>query len=453
MKKTLVMMAAAVAIPASGWAADPAAFNCDYQPSCEVAPGIYGKMSSPVQSKFNLSIGGFVRLDYAYNSVNLGANGFQSPDGAVPSKGLGKNDGSNAANQNQSILTARTSRLWLKSTGPDFLGAKTNATIEADFVGDASAATESPMFRLRLANATLDWKSVQVLFGQDWDIFGPMVASSLDFRNGTAYGTPNSQRVPQIRVKTKMELDGENAINFVFGVQDPNQQGNNQNAATGSYGSMVNVASQLSFVSKSLGTAPGFYGYSLRPFTATIFGLYGSEHAPSNDGRSLDSYGYGLYTFVPVLSSKDGKCRKGSVSFEAQAYSAANMAFNHATALAVVGTPTTVSSTLNTSANQSPAKGYGYAAQIIAYPTQDLGFTLGYGSRNARDYDSYAGIASYMKASSSLYANLTYDFNAAVRVGAEYQNLNTRYGNANGTAGSEVQGSDNTLRLVASYFF
>ena len=110
MKKTLVMMAAAVAIPASGWAADPAAFNCDYQPSYEVAPGIYGKMSSPVQSKFNLSIGGFVRLDYAYNSVNLGANGFQSPDGAVPSKGLGKNDGSNAANQNQSILTARTSR-------------------------------------------------------------------------------------------------------------------------------------------------------------------------------------------------------------------------------------------------------------------------------------------------------------------------------------------------------
>ncbi len=28
------------------------AYNCDYQPSCEVAPGIYGAMSNSVKSKF-----------------------------------------------------------------------------------------------------------------------------------------------------------------------------------------------------------------------------------------------------------------------------------------------------------------------------------------------------------------------------------------------------------------
>ena len=464
MKKRLGMIAAVLVVPTLAWADDAASFNCDFQPSCEVAPGIYGKMASPVQSKFKLSVGGFVRLDYAYNSVNLGTGGFQSPDGTVPSKGLGRNDSSNAANQNQSILTARTSRLWFKSTGPDFLGAKTAAMIEGDFVGDASAATESPMFRLRLAHATLDWKNVQLLFGEEWDIFGPMVASSIDFRNGTAYGTPNSQRVPQIRVKTKLELNSDNAVNLVLGVQDPNQLGNNQSAATGSYGPGVNVAGQLSLVSKSLGTAPGFYGYSLRPFTATLFGLYGSEKAASNDSHSIDSYGYGLYTFVPLLSSPDGKTRRGSVSFEGEAYGAANMAFNHATAQAVVGTPGVaatqsaaavpgISNVFNPNGKQSPAKGLGYAAQLIAYPTQDLGITLGYGTRIARDYDSYAGYANFQDSTSSLYANLAYDLNAAVRVATEYQHLNTKYGNANGVVGANAAGNDNTIRFVALYFF
>ena len=43
-------------------------YNCDFEPSCEVAPGIYGAMSSPVTSKFKLSLGGYVKLDYAHNS-------------------------------------------------------------------------------------------------------------------------------------------------------------------------------------------------------------------------------------------------------------------------------------------------------------------------------------------------------------------------------------------------
>jgi len=52
---------------------------------------------------------------------------------------------------------------------------------------------------------------------------------------------------------------------------------------------------------------------------------------------------------------------------------------NHATELSVVGNTTTgaVSSTIG-AGPQSQAHGLGYAAQLIAYPTQDLGLTLGY---------------------------------------------------------------------------
>lgn len=443
MKKILCMIATVMMIPAFALAGDPAPSDAST-----------AAVTVPV-SKINLSFGGFVRLDYAYNSVNLGPAGWWSPGTGVPSTGT--KGATPAANQEQSIFSPKGTRLWVKSTGQDFLGGKTSAIIEADFNGDASSGSESPQPRLRLAKADIKWDSFEVLFGEDWDIFGPMVAASLDFRNGTVFGTPNSQRVPQIRVANKIALDDDNSIKLVLGVQDPNQQGNNSNTPAASsftsYGPSVNVAGQLSFISKSIGTAPGFYGLSMRPLNVTLFGLYGTEKAPSNDNASIDSYGYGIYTFVPVISSKDGKSRRGSVSFEGQIYGAANMAFNNATFGTVVGTPTALSATLNPAWGQSPAQGYGYAAQIIAYPTQELGVTVGYGSRNARNFDSYAGVTDYQRSNSSFYANIAYDCNANIRVATEYQNLNTIYGNANGVAGAKAVGSDNTIRFVAIYFF
>lgn len=79
MKKLLAVLAGAMMLAAPAMAAEipqeatqAPAYNCDYNPSCEVAPGYYGKISSAVTSKFNLSIGGYARLDYAYNSQNLG---------------------------------------------------------------------------------------------------------------------------------------------------------------------------------------------------------------------------------------------------------------------------------------------------------------------------------------------------------------------------------------------
>jgi hypothetical protein len=443
MKKVLCLIATAMMIPTFALAGDPAPSDASK-----------AAVTIPV-SIFNLSLGGFVRLDYAYNSVNLGPDGWWSPSKGVPSTGT--KNATPAGGQDQSIFSSKATRLWVKSTGQDFLGGKTSAIVEADFNGDASSGSESPQPRLRLAKADIKWDTFEVLFGEDWDIFGPMVAASLDFRNGTVFGTPNSQRVPQIRVTKRVDLNDDNAIRLVLGVQDPSQQGNNSNSSATppftSYGPSVNVAGQLSFISKSIGTAPGFYGLSMRPFTATLFGLYGTEKAPSNNNASIDSYGYGIYTFVPVIASKDGKSRSGSVSFEGQVYGAANMAFNSATSGTVIGNPAALSITSTPTGDQSPAQGYGYAAQIIAYPTQDLGVTVGYGSRRARNFSSYSGIADYQRSNSSFYANVAYDCNANVRVATEYQNLNTVYGNANGAAGAKAMGSDNTIRLVATYFF
>lgn len=418
------------------------AYNCDFQPSCEVAPGIYGKMFSPVTSKFNLSIGGFVKLDYAHNSVNLGSNGaLGSLQNGIPKSS------SPAADQDQSIFTGRQSRFWLKVAGPTFLGAKTNGIIEADFYG-AGGSNESANMRLRLANGTLDWADTQLLFGQAYDIFGPAISSTVDFGSGNKTGAPNNPRVPQIRVTRKVSLSEDNALRLVLGVQNPVQNINAQSGdAKDAWGDMVNVAGQAMLINKSLGVAPGYFGLSMNSLTAGLFGLYGTQEVGGAENDDVDSWGYGFYTFVPVLASKDGRNRAMTLSFEGQAYMAANMAVNGATAGTVVGAP----------GDRTAAKGYGAYGQLIFYPTQELGITAGYGRRNAYDNDSYDGMANYEKSNSNLYANVAYDLNAAVRVAAEYQYLKTEYGNvANGTgnlAGFADSGQANVFRLAAFYFF
>lgn len=442
--------------------APPTSYNTDHQPSPEVAPGIYGKMATQVLSKFRLSIGGYVKLDYAYNSVNLGNNGVITPiTGAIPSKAITGTAANSAtfANQEQSLFSLKQSRIWFKVDGPGFSGAKTGAFLEVDFYGDNSAAAESPQPRLRHAYGTIDWPHTQVLFGQYWDMFAPMIASTEDFRTAAPQGAPYGPRVPQIRVTHTLDLNSNNQLKFVVALQDPNQFGDNNNAVTGEYGPSVNYAGQAFYINKSLGTAPGYMSLSMNPLTVGVFGIYGTGKAPSNANRSLDSWGYGMYAFVPILGSRNGIDRTMTLAFEGQAYGAANLAYGGATSTSVVGTtppggtPGSVSNTFDAAGNQSPAKNWGYIGQLKFFPIQDLGFTVGYGSRQPYDRADYAGIANFQRFSRQFYTNVTYDINAAIRVATEWQNIETRYGNVNGAAAGQASGVDNTLRLCAYYFF
>jgi putative salt-induced outer membrane protein YdiY len=426
-------------------------------------------MSSPVTSKFKLSIGGFVRLDYAYNSVNLGTNGGSQ----LPSSGLIPKTTSLAAQSNQSMFTARQSRFWLKVAGPTFLGARTGGLIEADFYGNSgNTATdnENAVVRMRHAYGTLDWTNTQVLFGQTNDMFGPMSASTLDTRSG-GWGVPLQPRITQLRLTQKIPFNADNSLKLVLGVQNPNQDSNTNTAPTATspgstYGDAVNAAAQLMYISKALGQAPGYYGLSMNNLTFGPFGLIGRQNVNGNV-HPLDSWGYGAYLFVPLLKSKDGKDRTMTASLEAEGYMAANLAVNTATPQAFVygGAPTAG----GVAFDARPAKAYGYGAQLIFYPVQDLGITFGYSIRkiyNNFDYQksfngkSYA--SGYLKSNDLIYANIAYDLNAAVRIAAEYENANSQYGTdptayttiagvpyplANGT------GTVNVGRFVFFYFF
>lgn len=413
--------------------------------------------TSNVFSKFKMTIGGYVKLDYAYNSESInGTSGIISPaTGSIPARGV--SDASLL--REQSVSGINQSRIWLKSDGPTMFGAKTSALIEGDFYGGASAATESPVFRIRHAYGSLDWSNTQILFGQYWDMFAPMIASTQDFRSGSPYGAPNSPRIPQIRLTQKINLTSDDQLRLVVGVQDPEQTGDNTTSATGGYGPSMNYAAQIFYVSKRMGTAPGYFGQAMNPLTIGLFGLYGNEKSPANGGHNLDTYGYGLYAFVPVLKSKDGKQRAMTMSLEAQSYIAGNMAFNGATETSAVGSPATAIGTFpsiaaaQTTNLQQPARNWAATAQLIFYPTQNLGLTGGWGARYAyhdSDYENSPSVV-FQKYTQEVYFNAAYDLNAAVRFAAEYQNFKTVYNNV--PVVNRAVGSDNTIRLCAYYFF
>ena len=461
-KKAVFILAVAVLLTAPAMAqegspATPAAptYNTDSKPSPEVAPGYYGKMLSPVLSKFNLSIGGYIKLDYTYNSSSYGNN---IP--AMENIQQAPRVGTDAYKQDQSLLTARQSRFWFRVGGPTFLGAKTNALIEADFYGGTSISNESSLIRMRQAWGTIDWTNTQILFGQAYDIFGPAVASTIDFGSGASIGTPNNPRVAQIRLTQKVNFGANNSLKFVVGVQNPTQDGVTDFAGYSSnYGGMVNVAGQVMFISKVLGVAPGYYGQSMNNLTVGAFGLYGNSRMFHKD--VIDEYGYGLYAFVPVLKSKDGKSRAMTMSLESQGYIATGMKWNYATA----------GDFEDTSPGQEPtgAWGYGVYGQLIFYPIQDLGITAGYGRRQASHYASYPDSTTTGSGASAVtstginerfnedvYVNLAYDLNAAIRVAAEYEHLRTQW-DGNLVQNEVTKGSDwgqaNVMHLAVYYFF
>jgi hypothetical protein len=480
MKKALGLIVASLLLSAPAMAEEVpqiVPYNCDYAPSCEVAPGIYGAMSSPVISKFKVSIGGYVKFDYANNSEDMmGGIGPISPDGflGVPSRGSNFSQLVNGAASfhDQSQFGVNQSRLWVKVDGPKFLGAKTGALVEGDFYGGidyTKIVPESPLFRVRHAYGTLDWANTQVLFGQFWDLFGAMIPNTQDFRYGAPYGAPGTPRAPQIRLTQKVNLDDNNQLKFILGVQDPQQTGDQLGLAStnlstinvngtplsgnppgigNGYGGMPDFAVQAYYINKALGSAPGFYGLSMSPLMVGAFGMYGQDKYDAAGGHTLPTWGAGLYTFVPVLKSPDGKSRAMTMSFEGQVYEAANMTFNNATELDFLGP---------TPGNQERvAKNFGFASQVIFWPIQDLGLTAGYGMRkviNNQDYVNSAGMSDYQLENQEIYVNATYDLNAAIRLATEWQNLKTVWGNANGVANSGVIGNDNTIRLCAYYFF
>ena len=108
-------------------------------------------------------------------------------------------NGNDINQQPNMMLLSITTRLGVNITGPEFLGAKTSAKIEADFAG---FGTSNTVLRIRQAYAKMDWEKSSVLAGQAWHpMMGDMMPDEFSLETGAPF-TPFS-RTPQVRYDYK----------------------------------------------------------------------------------------------------------------------------------------------------------------------------------------------------------------------------------------------------------
>jgi len=141
-----------------------------------------------VTSKYDVNIGGYVKMDLGWQNQDLGPDVRAAVRGSLP------------GNQNQLdeygslYWYAGQTRLNMRVKGPDALGAKTSAFIEGDFRSAAGAGA----FGLRHAYMKFDWAQSSLLIGQYWNDWGYIASASI-VDDGLLKPMGRGTRQPQIR--------------------------------------------------------------------------------------------------------------------------------------------------------------------------------------------------------------------------------------------------------------
>jgi hypothetical protein len=157
------------------------------------------KTTTPEKPQLMLS--GFVKADAIYDSRQI----VEAREGFLllyPKKHQYDSLGNDLNEHGSFNQYAMTTRLTLKVTGPDVLGAKAFALIESDFTGASNSENNS--LRLRHAYFKLTWPSISLLAGQYWHPLDipEMIPSVLSLNTGAPFRSFSRQ--PQVRVDVKL---------------------------------------------------------------------------------------------------------------------------------------------------------------------------------------------------------------------------------------------------------
>jgi hypothetical protein len=158
------------------------------------------KAQETEESKFGVKISGFVKNDFFWDTRQTVA----AREGHFllwPSPVNLDADGTDINAKSNFNFLAIQSRVSLKITGPDALGAKTSGLIEGDFF--AQANDNINLVRLRHAIVKLNWEHLELMAGQFWN---PLFVTScfpgtVSFNTGTPL--QSFARNPQLRFTYK----------------------------------------------------------------------------------------------------------------------------------------------------------------------------------------------------------------------------------------------------------
>jgi hypothetical protein len=208
-------------------------------------------------------------------------------------------------------MTARQSRLGIRVTGATVGSAKVTAVVEGDFFGGYPAVgigDNMGVFRLRLANARLDWAKGSLVAGQDWMIFAPVNPLSLSSAGIPLFAAGGNlwSRLPQVRGEWKMSK-----VLLQGGVLAP-QTGDFNSAFFYQPGS--GALSETPFVQGRAALTLANFAESKKVATIGVSGHWGQARVLTPVDRTLDSNGVALDFVLPLgsLLTVQGEAFTGS---------------------------------------------------------------------------------------------------------------------------------------------
>jgi len=121
--------------------------------------------------------------------------------------------------------TMRQSEIGLEVFGPTLAGAKTSASLQADFAGGFPSTwngVDSGIFRLRTASMRMDWKNTSLVMGQDNAFFSPLTPTSFASLAVPAFNYAGNlwAWTPQVRVEHRFTLSDDQSILIQGGIMD-----------------------------------------------------------------------------------------------------------------------------------------------------------------------------------------------------------------------------------------
>jgi len=299
-------------------------------------------------------------------------------------------------------VTANRSRLGVKLDGPDGENVDVSGRIEFDFYGGGAENKANP--RLRHAYVELRSSAVDVLAGQTWDVFSPLIPTTLNFIALWKSGNTGYRR-PQIRLTKAVQVTDNAKVTVAASA--------NRSMGRGYDGEDAGVPSfqgRAAFATKFVG------GKFLE---VGVSGLWGREESAYADSLGavttyeLDSTGFAVDASVP-LGEK--------VALKGEYFSGKNLrAYLGGVFQGIADVPSDEARGVE----PVEVEATGWWGQLTLRPASELAFNVGAGSDDPDLPDG--DTTNEIEKNSTYFGNVVWTVAPSVTIGAEYARFETEY--------------------------
>jgi hypothetical protein len=449
-------------------------------------------------SRWDLTIGGYVKVDAGYSTQNVGPN--SSSPGGIENYFASPNDyqGHQAPWNKAGSYTeaAGQSALNFLVKGPDTWGAKTSAFIQGSFTGQTTNAgnngTRYGTFSLSHAYMDFTWATTKLMVGYNWQSWSFLPSYNfIGLYDLLLAGRGNT--VPQITLTQNFSKSFYGSI----GIQEPynNRDGVGGSAAVGTPIALVGasssgvtaantaasletvrITSQLPDITAELGyksDACGKIGPNMMQFA--VGGFWGQDtviypnltasgavNSASYSSGTVDRWAGSFKFYVPIIPEKNLN-KAGAMSLSGNVWTGQNLE-NWFLGARAIGSIAPYNASASNPNFHVPVTTGGWG-QFQYYFTDKVYFNALYGylqndmskwyawspTVNATVGQAANNGVSQIKRNQQYIANVFYDVNPAVRVALEYTYIATDWSHYVG-AWSHY-GDVQTARVAFFYFF